>query len=371
MILPSALAVLAFVAGERSGGEGWRSVAIAGALFGIAAGYKQVAIFDALAVALIIWLTQEDPRRQLVALAGGFLAVQAVIGAVFLATGAFPEYWYAVVGSLGLYSELSSEGPFVRFAGYLPALLVVAYLVRRGRLGGDVTVAHLPMLWLGFALAGATSSTFEFPHYLQQAAPAAALVLVSRPFPQEEDDLGTILLAVTGLLVVAVVFGQFGEPFRERRQLDPVEYYRTFVSHRWGTMSDLDYEYYFDGKVVAVNDITGVIEADSGGDTAYAWSELPWIYAEGELTNPTRYYTSFLGELVPGAKREILNDLEEAPPAYIVVSDDSYAPFGELDRFIEQRYGLLRAQNDWRVYRHATVEGTLPLVAPGEAAANR
>jgi hypothetical protein len=31
------------------------------------------------------------------------------------------------------------------------------------------------------------------------------------------------------VLVIAVVFGQFALAFRERRQLNPVEYYRTFA----------------------------------------------------------------------------------------------------------------------------------------------
>jgi hypothetical protein len=48
-----------------------------------------------------------------------------------------------------------------------------------------------------------------------------------------------------------------------------------------------------------------------------------------------------------------MRDLEATPPAYIVVSDDTYAPFAELDRFIEARYELTRAQGDWRLYRLA------------------
>ena len=64
------------------------------------------------------------------------------------------------------------------------------------------------------------------------------------------------------------------------------------------------------------------------------------------------------------------------PPAltpYIVVSDAAYSPFPELEGFIEQRYALLRAQGDWRLYRFHGAAGRLapeaairwaPAVAP-------
>jgi hypothetical protein len=122
-------------------------------------------------------------------------------------------------------------------------------------------------------------------------------------------------------------------------------------------MSDQDYDYYFDGKVLAVNDIVAAIENDGGaGDSVYTWSELPWIYAAGDLTNPTRYYTSFLGEVIPGAKPEILRDLAARPPEYVVFSEDTYAPFVELDDWIAGRYSILSQHNDWTVYRRNAVQ---------------
>jgi hypothetical protein len=138
MILPSSLAVLTFVLAERRADDRRTLAYVAtGLLFGVAAGYKQVAVFDAAAVGSMIWLTHERPLRALALMAAGFALPQALFAAFFLASGAFPQYWYAVVGSLGLYSELGpAQGPFVKFTGYLPALLVVAWLVRRRNPGG-------------------------------------------------------------------------------------------------------------------------------------------------------------------------------------------------------------------------------------------
>jgi hypothetical protein len=125
-------------------------------------------------------------------------------------------------------------------------------------------------------------------------------------------------------------------------------------------MSDLDYEYKFDGKAVAVQDIVAYIKADGAGTSLYTWSELPWVYAAGGFTNPSRYYTSFLGEVVPGAKQEILRDLDAHPPAYVLVSDDTFAPFDELSPFLAGRYELARAQGDWHLYRLIAARPRLP-----------
>ncbi len=335
MILPTSLAVLLFVLAEWRGGRASLYHVVIGMLAGIATAYKQVAVFDGAAIAVMIWLTHERPFRALALIAAGFAVPQIALAALFLATGAFPQYWYAVVGSLGLYSELGpAVGPLARFAGYLPALFVVRWLVRRRQRGEIVALESFPLLWLGFAVAGVTSSTFPFPHYLQQAVPAFALVLVADPFAYERDDLSRLLLAVTGVLVMAVALGQFSPAYRERSQLAPMRYYRTFAEHEWGGMNDLEYDYHFDGKAVAVRDIVRYINQDGAGTTVYAWSELPWLYAAGGLTNPTRFYTSFLGEVLPGAKREILDDLEARPPAYAVISTDTYAPFAGLERWV-------------------------------------
>lgn len=368
MILPASLAVVAYLLAERRA-EPARTpwYAAAGVLLGIAAGYKQVAVFDGAAIAAMIWIMHERPLRALAPIAAGFALPQIALATFFLASGAFSPYWYAVAGSLGLYAELGpAQSPFVRFIGFLPALMACAWLVRRRQLGREVRLSMFPMLWLGFTIAGATSSSFPFPHYLQQAIPALALTLVADPLAQEREDIGKVALAVGGVLVAAVVFGQFAFAYRDRPQLDPLDYYRVFVKHHYGTMSDDDYAYQFDGKVLTVSDIAADIKRDGAGTTLYTWSELPWLYADAGLTNPTRYYTSFLGEVIPGAKQEILRDLDARPPVYIVVSDDTYAPFEELDALVAARYALIDARNDWRLYRLTTAHGRL---APEPSAA--
>jgi hypothetical protein len=183
----------------------------------------------------------------------------------------------------------------------------------------------------------------------------------------ERDDLGRIGLVVAGLLVIAIIVGQYNAEFRERRQLNPQRYYETFIDYRQGDIDELEYMYEFDGSAVAIKDIEAYVREDGAGDTLYTWSELTWLYAATSTTNPTQFYASFFGDVIPDAKENIIDQLSETPPAYVVISDSAYAPFEELDRWVEDRYELLRAQGDWRLYRLSTATGRLTPVATEEA----
>jgi hypothetical protein len=321
-------------------------------------------VFDALAAATFVWFVERERLRALAPLAGGAAAVQLAFLVAFAVSDAGGAYLYAIVGSAGVYASLADTPVIVRFAGYVPALLFVATLVARRRNGGQVTARDLPLLWLGFAFAGAMSSGLAFPHYLQQAAPASALAAAGLSLRIERAPIARLTTAAAAVIVFALVASEFGPAIRERRQLDPVDYYRTFLSHRYGTQSDLDYEYSFDGRAVAVRDIASYIEDDGAGETLFTWSEMAWVYAAADVVNPTRYYASFFGEVIPGAKPEIIDDLEREPPDYVVIAEDSYAPFPELERFVEGRYALLRAQGDWRLYRRGDLHGRLTPIAP-------
>ncbi|MBI5289390.1 MAG: glycosyltransferase family 39 protein [Chloroflexi bacterium] len=360
MILPTTLAVLCVVCARDPGGRNrpW-ALAAAGIFIGIAASYKQVAVFDGLAIAVFIWMS--DPRgvRGVSLLAAGFAAPQVAFAAYFLIVGALPDYWYAVVGSLPLYSGLGpDENPLLRFAGYLPALLVTAWLVQRRAEGGRVDALHLPPLWLAFAFAGATSSALPFPHYVQQAAPAFALTAAGFLLVAPRGNQERAMLGVAAALAVVLAAGQFGEA-RHRQQLSPSAYYRNYASYETGNRDYQQYERFFDGSGESARDIAHMIREDGAGTTVYAWSELPWLYATGNLGNPTPYYTSFLGELLPDAKPTVVRELAAEPPAYVVVSDNAYAPFGELEEFVARRYVLIEARNDWRLYRLASLTGRL------------
>jgi hypothetical protein len=378
MVLPVTLAVLLFTWSELRAVRAAGLFVGVGFLLGIAVGYKQVAVFDGAAIVVMLWLLHA-PRdrahaaRSIVAIAAGFAIPQGALALLFLATGAFGAYWYAVVGSLGLYARLGPQvGFFARLAAYIPALLVITVLVYRERRGERVDMRSFPALWLSFALIGVTSSAFGFPHYLQQGVAPLALTIVSLPFALPRDLTYKAALGVAGVLVFAVVFGQFGYTYHHRKQLHPVRYYETFFSHQWGTMNNVEYTDRFDGSALTVNDVSAMLRRDGAGNTLFIWSEqLPWVYADTGMRNPTPYYTSFLGDRIPGARDEIMRDLRADPPVYIVVSEHAYAPLDELRPFLASHYGLLHRQGDWRIYRLASARGHLPLEQPSTPLAAR
>ncbi len=366
MMLPTTLAVGVFLLASRRVEEERDPWLLgAGLCLGVAMLYKQVAAFDALALVMMIWLTSETPWKGTVVLFGGLAAPLVVSSAYFLAAGAFGDYWYAVGGSLPLYADLGPEtGAVTRVLGLAPAALVAWWLVGRKRDGLAVDMRHLPPLWLAFAFAGATSSSLEFPHYLQQAAPAFALTVGAAPILLPRDPHDRLLVAAATLCMAGAFLLQFGEPLYERRQVHPVPYYRNYLAYTFGDRDHQTYERFFDGKAESVRDISTTMREDGAGTTLYTWSEFPWTYAVGEYENPTSYYTSFLGELVPGAKADVLADLDREPPAYIVLSDTTYAPFDGLEEWMSGRYVLAHEQGDWRLYRLGTLAGKLAPIEP-------
>jgi 4-amino-4-deoxy-L-arabinose transferase-like glycosyltransferase len=363
MILPVSLAVLAFLFAERyEGGRRLIGYAVAGLLIGVAVNYKQVAVFDGAALLLMAFLTGRRAVAPLVAMVGGFALPQVAFIALFIHEHAFSQYLYAVMGSLGPYSRLApSQSHLLRAASYLPALFLAASLVKRRLAGEHVPLQEFPALWLCFAFAGATSSPYSFPHYLQQAAPAAALTMASLERPRRALLMTSVAKGAAALAIGVVIVSRFSIPF-ERTQLHPVPYYKSFVSYKSGSLSSDAYRYQFDGTVEAIDDIVGCIKEDNAGDTVYVWGEIPWLYVEGNFTNPTPYFTSFLSEVLPGAKARIMHDIEANPPVYVVVSENAFAPFDELRSFLDERYNLIHQENDWSIWRLSDLSGNLTLV---------
>jgi hypothetical protein len=303
-------------------------------------------------------------------MAAGFAIPQGALALLFLATGAFGAYWYAIVGSLGMYARLAPSIGVVRRAEELvPPLLVLALLTYRHRRHGVIDLRLFPLVWLSFAFAGVIASTFAFPHYMQQAVPALALTIAALPAPRiaVRDRRATVVVGVAAVLVALAVQAQFAQALRHRKQLSPRWYYSTFLDRQSGSISEAQYNARFDGSVESLTALGGTIHRDDAGDTVFFWSERAWLYAQSDLTNPTRYYTSVLGTRVPGARDEIMRALAAQPPVYVAFSDGAYRPFPQLESFVDHRYTLIARRNrDWRLYRLSSARGRL---APMHAAA--
>lgn len=318
---------------------------LAGLLLGIGANFKQVALFDAAALVLVLCCAERQMKPGL-AIAAGFALPHLIALAAFAATGELGGYWYAVVGSLNAYSGSGDPGIAERALRLAPAMVAALYVVR---LRGKAAFDTLPVVWLGFALAGALSGPFAFPHYLIQVVPPLALVFAGlrRPAAMSLQALAPWGFAAGTFIAALTVYGSV---IAHRTQTHPYWYYDGYAMRLRGTLTEQQLDHRFDGSTAAISDIVAAIERDGGGQTMFAWTEMPWVYAATGMRNPTAYSTGWLGTWVPGAREEILADLESDPPDYLVVSQEA-PEFGELQVFAAQRYERVEAQNDWAVFR--------------------
>jgi hypothetical protein len=351
MVAPIALAMLAALAAQgRDERARMRLYAVAGLLLGVAASYKQVAAFDAAALLLVVACAERRRTAALASIAGGAAVPWAFALTVFAALGAADDYVYAVAGSLDAYGAQASLGAGERALRLLPAAAAtVVLLAQRGRV--DVR-RDLPAAWLAFAASGAFSSPFVFPHYLIQVAAPFALVCAGLRLPVDLRPRGLAHLALLAV-VAAMSVSIFGGVIRARTQTDPFWYYRGM--YRWsdGEMTDGELNVRFDGTTVSIEAILAAIEADGGGDSLFAWGDMPWLYARGGMSNPTPYSSAWFAEWLPGARARIIDDLERAPPDYIVLVED--APlFAELQVLLDRHgYRLRHTQWDWSMYARA------------------
>ncbi len=357
MILPASLAVLTCVlAYERPEPDRLPWYLAAGVLLGIAANYKQVAIFDAAAIGGMVLLIERRPLPAVAALGAGFVAPHLVAIAWFAAQGAINDYFYAVVEALGAYRDLAdAPSPGQRVGGFAPLVAGIVWMLhwRRAQALGW---RHFALVWFGFGFAGATVSSFSWPHYLLQATAPAALLAASIRTPSFDVKAPATAWAMW-LPVVAVMSAlwvvnvRFADVIRAHDRFEPGEYYARFFDRLTGDITQSEYEYRFDYRIRVVDEVQRAIDDDCcRGTTLFQWSEFAWLYVATGMTNPTPCFTSFMGSQVPDGKTGIMADLRDAPPAYVFIADDAYSEFPQLDRFVDERYEIVKRSDDWRLY---------------------
>jgi 4-amino-4-deoxy-L-arabinose transferase-like glycosyltransferase len=366
MVVPVSLAMLALVsAAGRSDAARLRLYAAAGVLIGIGMNYKQVAAWDGAAFGLFLLVTERRWRTFFPIWCAGVALPHLLVGGWFLANGAFADYWSAVAGVLPRYAGWAPDYGRVHSAGrFVPAVAVTLLYGARRLRGAKPGLESLGPIWLAFAFAGATSSGFGFPHYLQQMVPPLALTLATLPrFQLGRREAGRVALACS-LVAVALSIGyrQFKTTFAESQHNRLLHYYEDALRRAGGTMSEEDYALRFDGTAVTVERIAAAIRKDEPPADArlFAWGDIPWVYALSGVPNASRYYTGYHILGTPGAQAELLATLDADPPTYLVLVDYPYDPINEVSALAGREYELLDAGGDWRLFRLRTSRAGRP-----------
>ena len=190
LLAPLTLSAAAFTQGWRANSLGW--YALSGALAGIAAMTKSVAVLQLLALAgVLVWASamqlsqwRQGLRASACLLAAG-IATIVVAAAPFVVAGRGSEFWYANVtynlaygAQVNIDDKLFALADIDRFALiaglylWVPAVIGAVLLCRRG----PSMAAALLISGGVAAFVGASATGREYPHYLIPLLPFACIL---------------------------------------------------------------------------------------------------------------------------------------------------------------------------------------------------
>jgi hypothetical protein len=157
----------------------------------------------------------------------------------------------------------------------------------------------------------------------------------------------SILLLVLALVLVLAGFRGF---WWSHPTVRPA-YYGNWLAWIGGSRTRDEHDHAFSWRVANQRELARLMAADGGERTLYVWGEYPWLYPLTDTHNPTRYATSYHTSFVPGAKTEVLRELEHAPPRYIVQELEEWRRLPGLAQFLESRYQPLARVDNTMLWR--------------------
>ncbi|HXG35562.1 MAG TPA: hypothetical protein VNL15_01190, partial [Dehalococcoidia bacterium] len=203
-------------------------------------------------------------------------------------------------------------------------------------LNRDRPFPSLLVLWLGFAMAGATIGGFAYAHYMIQGYPALVLVLSS--LMQERLQPRAVLPAACLALLVAFalyrytgVLAPLSDPHRIGR------YYRDLAAALREGKADRFYDTFGAGWW-RTRDLTRALrQAGVQGQPVLLWGNHAWVYPLAGVRPVGRFVMASHVRGDPDREGEIIAAIQQVAPAYIVL-EEGVQTFPALDTIILQRY---------------------------------
>lgn len=355
MIPVTAAALILWKEGARAGKPRPYRYLLAGLLGGIGWLFKIPVAADMVAIGLFFFAFKKNTLKESVlaffswsflAYAVAFVAPLAMTFIYYYLKGTGPDYLATVLTvNLGYVSSWSTSswsfnplksGLVVR--GLILAIFTLGLYVSRKKLDKSLVFVSL---WFGFSLFGALLSARPYPHYLQEmAAPAALLV----PFVfVAENVMSWIVIAIIvtacGLVQMQIKF--WGYP--------TVSVYKNYWEYVTKKIGWNEYLTRFDNAPRNYEAAKYLNERLAPNDQIFVWGTDCTIY---NLTNklPTggKYIVSFH---VHDLKKYdyVMENLTNKKPEYIVVLPGS-GDFPELTSLIERRYILTKEIDGTQIY---------------------
>ena len=333
----------------------WKKYLVAGLLGGIGWLFKIPMAADMVAIGLFFLAFRKKTLKEsvlaffswsFVAYAVAFVTPLALTFIYYYLKGSGPDYLATVITvNLGYVSSWSTSSyvfnPFksgLVVRGAAIALFTVGLYSARKKINPGLVLA---LLWFGFALFGALLSARPYPHYLQEAAAPAALLI---PFIFMAENLWSwigIAVAVVACVVMQKQINFWAYP--------TVSVYKTYLQYVSGKIGWSEYLARFDNAPRNYQAAEYLNAHLSPSEQIYVWGTDCTIY---NLTNrlPTggKYIVSFhVHDL--NQYDYVIQNLTTNKPRYIVVLTDG-GDFPALSAMIENEYMLINEMDQAKIY---------------------
>ena len=358
MILPISAAMLFAIKRKFD----YVSLFFAGLLFAIASLYKQVGAFEAAALGIFVFLSENNLLtfiKKGVILTFGFVSPYFITVGYFASKHLVNDY---IFGAYTYYKIYLGESPkyalLINISKILPIISAILYgLWKKFRLK-KVEISYLFVLWGAFSLLGSYFSGRTYGHYLVQATPAISLLLSQISLSFNFDSLrhvftkARIVFALAFFLPILFLTRLIFADFISGGPINQIRYFRNFIDFATNHKSLSAYNDYFDKNVNTIMALSNAIEKrDAKGQSIYIWGDYPWLYAIVDAKNPSRYVTSFHVFGVPNGKEEVMQSLMSNLPKYIIEPQSSIGHFAELEKLISVNYTLVEKVETAKLFK--------------------
>lgn len=345
------LSIVAWHTGERTARDWW-AIGGAGVFYGLAVACKQIALIDAVPLLCFLLAKNGWQVRRVVPLAGvgilgALLGTLLSVAPLLLSGGTLADY---VDGAWIILTQegLSAGSLLTRVSGFFRHFFNVrlyflsvgffGFIVFFRRLRQTIAFATPMLVWAVTEFAAYNLQGFYLDHHYKAFIPSWSILFgVTLSFALDRLTVAGSLKALEAqqrFFTVAVLLGLlvFYVPFETNYYHTVRKYFKGIQDHSFRDLG------------LFLKDNT------SSGDFVYHWGiHNGPVYYYADRNAPSRYFSAYFLKR-PGALEEIHSDLQDHPPAFIVVPVELLPPEW-LDQFIADRYREEGVRYGHRVYR--------------------
>jgi hypothetical protein len=297
---------------------------------------QQTAIADFASV--ILWCLVRRNWRTMLTVGAMFAITIAAVIVPFMVTSGVHNVWYALVTS---YVDYLNDALGDRLPAYLGRIMIVLAIVLVAWLFRNAKDDRLELvrIWVAALLFTAIAAGYAYEHFLLPVIiPLVMLVtgLVSRHHDHLLQRVRRPRVLVAGALFAAIAstgWSLFMAGYRST--IWSVGYYANAISYVSGSISELDYDTYFDGLSYGEHEAEQWISSHNlVGVTAMLWTNLAWPLVDDDLLPPTRSGPLYVTLALEKGTAGILSRMNATPPELILITPLGIQHLSDVRAFI-------------------------------------